>query len=272
MSFRAPRFSYKHAFRDVPVGNTILGTGSADADFPLANAFDDRATLKFALSSAGALELETDLGSDFATSGLDAFDRIIIAAGHNIDETMTVQQDTTSTFPSVTNLLVLSSPVAGAQIDVGLVISSEQFIRIKVGNALTAWELHEAFITNTMTLTRGPDLRSAVDETRHNFTRLVQPAGASPTIENGSAQRYMELEYRDIQGADLTAMEAFVAWVGMDKSFYVDPVSFSATPATDDPPILMKFDQPVRVTNELTVPTTGVDSKHYRLFLIESLD
>ena len=271
MAFRAPRFSYKHAFRDAAIGNASLGTGSADADFPLVNAFDDRNTLKFALSSAGALELELDLGSDWQTSGLDGFDRAIVPAGHNLDQTTLIQRDNNAGFSSPTNIGSIS-PVDGVMIDEVLTASTEQYIRMLVSDTLTAWELHECVLTNTMTLTRGPDMRNSVDEMRFNFTRLVQPQGPSPTISNGANQRYMELEYRDIQGADLIAMEAFVDWVGMVKNFYVDPVSFSATPETDDPPILMKFDQPVIVNHESTVPAAGVESKHYRLFLIESLD
>jgi hypothetical protein len=52
----------------------------------------------------------------------------------------------------------------------------------------------------------------------------------------------------------------------------VDPASFSATPAADDPPIWMKFDDMPESRHTVLVPMSNAESKAFSLRLIESLD
>jgi len=275
MSFRAPRFSYKHAFRDAGIGAMAFLTGSADPDKPVINALDDRSTANFALSSAGLLQLYADLGGDFATSGLNGFSRIILPAGtHNHSTNNKVRTDDNAGFTSVAQFSSQrGSPTAGElfHTELNSAPTFERYIQWHVGAGTKAWESGELIITNVQTFTQGPDLANSIDEIRENFTRLVQPSGISTTIQNGAPRRYMELEYRDLQGQDLIDMEAFIDWVGMSLPFWVDPVSFAADPDTDDPPIWMKFDQPPRISNEVDVPAGGIARKRFRLFIIEHL-
>lgn len=270
MAFRAPRYSHLHAFRTRGIANLSLGTGAADADFPLDNLIDDRGGLLFKLSSAGALELECDLGGTVSQLA-----RLIIPAGHNIDAEIIVEQDGESAFMSPTPLLTFT-PTLGEQIDKVITASSQNFLRINIVSTAKAWELSECVFTKVVTLLRGPDWEAnPTDESRFNFTRLNQPTGISPTIKDGNAQRLLEYEYRevdDVDGTDLTKMEALIDDVGMDKPFWVDPQSFSTPPETDEPALWMKFDRPPRITNGSRVPSAGVRSKNFKLSLIESLD
>ena len=128
-------------------------------------------------------------------------------------------------------------------------------------------------MTKIVEIGTGVALADSVDEKRDNVTRLQQPTGRLPTIQHGPQQRYIEYEYESpLSGADLTAMEALVAAVGMAYPFYVDPASFSTPPETDEPALAMKFAEMPSSSNSILVPMVGARSKTYRLQLIESLD
>ncbi len=268
MAFRAPRFSHAHAFRERGIANLSLGTGAADSDFPLDNLIDDRAGLLFKLSATGALELECDAGA------LVGFDRIIIPAGHNIDEECLVEEDTANTFPTPT-VLATFTPTTGVLIDEAITASTEQFLRLRIVNTTVAWEMSEVVLTTIVTLTAGPELENSTDEKEYNFTRLSYPSGVSPTIQHGAPQRSIQLEYPELgqqTASDLTKMEALIDDVDMNKPFWVDPASFSTPPETDEPVLWMKFARAPRSSNTILVPASGTRSKSFSLELIESLD
>ena len=269
MAFRAPRYSYVHAFRERGIANLSLGAGAAHADFPLDNLIDDRAGLLFKMAATGTLELECDV------TGFSQLARIIIPAGHNIDKECLVEQDTAADFPTPT-VLATFTPTLGVQIDKVITASSQNFLRLRIVDTTKAWELSECIFTKVVTLLRGPNwLANPSDESRFNYTRLNQPTGISPTVKDGNAQRLLEYQYLnvdDVDGTDLTDLEAFIDAVGMDRPFWVDPQSFSTPPSTDEPALWMKFDTPPKSSNGSRVPTAGVRSKDFKLTFVESLD
>lgn len=276
MAYRAPRYSYVHAARDVGA-SAITVSDTAHADFPKDNLIDDRNQTLFKWSAAVTNpSIVIDLGSGFVT-GLS---RLIIPADHNI-ESIYIEQDTTSGFASPTALHASSgtpdtTPTPGTLYDSGTfdtANSSEQFIRVNIVGSSTQYYLAQLFLTKTLTLTVGPDLSGSADHYRANVTRLEQNTGMLPTIQHGPQQRMIDYVYpAALSSTDLSAMEAFLASVGMARPFYVDPASFSTPPETDEPALCMKLLTMPRVTNAVDVPFSGVRRKVFNLQLIESVD
>jgi len=134
-------------------------------------------------------------------------------------------------------------------------------------------QLPQLILTKTVTLTVGPVLSDALDWKKPNISQLVQPSGLLPTIQHGPDQRVLEYDYQyRLSGADLTAMEAFIDYVGMHLPFFVDPASFSSPPETDEPVLWMRFAEMPQPRLAVDVPVTETRSKLFTLRLIESLD
>jgi len=273
MAFRPPRFSHVHAARVVGASAITLSPGSADADFPVDNLIDDRAGTLFKWSASQASpEIRVDLGASFDTG----IDRLIIPSNHNI-QTLSVEQADDEPFTLNVETLHASdtSPTPGTLYDSGLfdtAVSSRRFIRVHMLTTALFF-LPQIFLTKIVTLAVGPNLGDVIDEPRPNFSRQNQPSGQSPTVQLGPPQRFIEYAYDPpITGADLTALEALIANVGMSKPFFVDPASFSTPPETDEPALAMKFDTIPASRNSVVVPHSGVRAKTFKLELIESVD
>jgi hypothetical protein len=270
MAYRAPRYSYVHAARDVGATAISLSTGAAHADYPIDNLIDDRAGTIFKWAASETTpSIIVDLGAE---TGID---RLIIPANHNL-ESIRISQDTDVGFPSSDPLTDAIDVTPGVAIDIEFdKAQSEQFLRLR---NLTSdqFYLSQLYFTKINTLATGPDLANSADGYRANVTRLIQNTGLAPTVLHGPQQRVMEYNYAPIDNVsprtDLAKMEALIAAVGMDRPFFVDPASFSATPAADDPPIWMKFDDMPESRHTVLVPMSNAESKEFSLRLIESLD
>jgi hypothetical protein len=271
MAYRAPRYSYVHAGREVGA-SAITVSDTAHADFPKDNLIDDRAATLFKWSaSVTNPTIDFDLDPTASASWETGLARLIIPANHNI-VSIRVMQDTEETFGTPNTLLAYTETVAGEQIDLGFTASAQQFIRVQIQGS-AQYYLPQPYLTKVMTLSTGVALADSLDGKIDNVTRLERNNGQSPTIQHGPQQRVIEYEYESpLEGADLTAMEALVNAVGMVRPFYVDPAEFHATPGTDEPALCMKFAEMPQSRNSILVPMNGARSKVYRLRLIESLD
>ena len=270
MAYRAPRFSYVHAIRDVGVAAITL-SDAASADFPVDNLIDDRAGTKFQFNaSAVNPTIDIDLGASFDT-GLS---RLIIPSNHNI-ESITVEDDDAADFVGATTLHAADTSInAGTLYDSGPFDtgnSTQRYIRITI-NGTAQFKIPQLILTKIVTLVNGPFLRDSRDAKVANVARQVQPTGLSPTVQLGPQQRAIDYEYPLVEGADLTAMELLVNAVGMSFPFFVDPASFSTPPETDEPVLWMKFAEMPNSSNTVLVPSSQSRSKSYQLRLIESLD
>ncbi len=273
MPYRAPRYSHLHAAQDVGVAAIDLDGATALAGFPIDNLIDDRqgTVMKLAAAVSG-LNIDIDLGANFVTG----INRLIIPPNHNIDA-ITIVDDDNAGFATPATLHALDTgPTPGALIDIDTFdtgASTQQFIRITLGTGSKQYFLPQIFLTKVVTLVVGPNLRRAIDQQSANFARQIQPSGLSPTVQLGPLQRRLEYLYEaPIEGADLTALEALIDAVGMSRPFYLDPASFSATPAIDDPPISAKFEVMPDVIYAVDVASTGVRQKAFALSIIESFD
>jgi hypothetical protein len=269
MAYRAPRYSYVHAARDVgALAIDFDDDGAADADYPVDNMIDDRAGTLFKFSAASTAEkIQIDLGDGFDT-GLT---RLIIPANHNLTH-IRIYQDDLSDYSTEAPLTAGIYPTPGVLIDYAFPATTKRYLRLGIDGDSTVWQLPQFVLTKIETLTVGPDLANSADGYRANVTRLIQNTGLMPSILHGPQQRVMEYDYAPIEGTDLATMEALIATVGMDRPFFVDPASFSATPWVDDPPIWMKFDDMPESRHTVLVPMSNAESKAFSFRLIESLD
>lgn len=274
--FRAPLYSYVHAARTVGA-DAITVSDTAHADFPKDNLIDDRNGTRFMWSgSVASPTIDIDLGSPFE-SGIS---RLIIPANHNI-QNLYVQDDSTAAFSSPADLHASpgvpdSSPSPGTLYDSGLfdtANSTQQFIRIGIVNTAQYYLSQICLTKSFQPDSSGIALADSLDSKRANATRLNQPTGLSPTVQNGPLQRVIEYKYESpLTGGDLSVMEVFVASVGMTYPFFVDPASFSDPPEAEEPVLWMKFAEMPEARNSILVPMNGVRSKTYHFQLIESLD
>ena len=270
MAYRAPRYSYVHAARDVGADAiTIHGSETADPDFPLDNLIDDRAGTLFKFSQSYVSPIIViDLGAGPGTTGLD---RVIIPANHNITSFRVIEDDAAD-MGGFNILLANTDTTPGTLIAETMTSSAKQYIGVQM-NTTDLFYMPQLILSKIVTLDVGPALEDSPDGKIDNVTRLERNSGQSPTIQHGPQQRVIEYEYESpLEGADLTAMEALVDSVGMVRPFFVDPASFSATPEDDEPALWMKFAEMPQSRNSILVPMNGARSKTYRLQLIESLD
>ena len=110
MAWRNPRYAFQHAIRDSGV-SSITVIPSADADYPVDYLIDDRAGSLFKFdSSSGSSLIRIDRGA----GSLEAVDRIIIPAGHNLDtKDIIVEDDDNVNFNSPATLLASTTVSAG---------------------------------------------------------------------------------------------------------------------------------------------------------------
>ena len=273
MAFRAPQFYYENAYQERGVANFTLTSGTADPDFPLDNLIDDRQQFIFQKSAAVQLILDLDLGAS-PTTGYDTWlhpriDQTVQFAASLVeasDAAFTTDVVVLGTISTVQTRNFKLNPFAFGN------PTLQRYIRVTqtISDAIRP---HPQFVlSKQVTFTRGPVLSGSVDEKAYNFSRLEQISGEAPTIQRAAPQRRLEYTYPALTGADLAAMEALIAAVGMHRPFWVDPHSFSATPDTDDPVLWMKFETEPRVSHALTVPAEGTEAKTFHLNLIEALD
>ena len=271
MAVRPPRFCYENAYRERGVANITLNK-AADADFPVDNLIDDRGGTLFKQSATGSLIVAVDLGASFETG----YDRIIVPKDHDVNWAdalgSAVEDADDSSFTPSTQLLEVTGN-AGEQLQLDFTLaSSRRYLRLAWFNISAKPQLPQLFVTKIVTFTKPPELAGALDEDRYNYSRHAQAKGVAPSVQHGPARRVLQYRYRDLTGADLTAMEAFIAFVGMSMPFWVDPTSYS-TPAGDDEPALwMKFLHEPRAREGVYIATDGTRSKHFDLVMIESLD
>ncbi len=273
MPYRAPRYSHLHAARDVGAGAISLNGDTALAGFPIDNLIDDRqGTIMKLTTAVASMDIDIDLGPNFVT-GLS---RLIIPPNHNIDSVTVIDDDAADFVGANTLHATDTGPSPGVLIDIDPFDtgnSTQRFIRITLGSGTKQYFLPQIFLTKVVTLVVGPNLRRAIDQQSANFARQIQPQGLSPTVQLGPQQRRLAYLYEaPIQDADLTALEALIASVGMSRPFYLDPASFSATPSVDDPPISAKFETMPDAIYAVDVASTGTRQKAFALSIIESID
>ncbi len=271
MSYRKFQVYYNHFARDAAglAGLSINASYAVESEFPLDHLIDDRQTTKTKFSTP-----ETDhyIDIDMGVGFTGRIDTIIIPAGHSLDSVAIDLLGDTTFAPTTSRATFTPSGTGIIKEDVNDGGATRRYWRLEF-NTNGQHEIHGLILTLVKTFTVGFVLKGSEDFPQHNFLRLNQSSGISPTIQKGLPQRVMALPFENaLRTTDLATMEDWIATAGMHRPFYIDPPSFSATPDTDDPAILFKFDggDPLSAWGT-TVPNREVEKKTFQLRLIESV-
>lgn len=269
MSYRAFQVYYNHYARDDAGIAGLSSNNAVETEFPLDHLIDDRQTTKMKFASVESDHfIDIDMGAGFT----GRIDTIIIPAGHSLDGIDIDLLGDTTFAPTTERAGFTPSGTGIIKEDVDDGGATRRYWRLEFDTS-GAHEIHGLILTLKKTLTVGFVMPDAPDGLRHNFRRLVQPSGISPTIQTGAPQRVMDFQFQNaLRTTDLATMEDWIATPGMIRPFYIDPPSFSATPDTDDPAILCKFDVDPLSRWGVAVPNTETEKKKFELRLIESLD
>jgi len=274
MAYRAPLFSYQHAFRDAyyDYGGDVSASHSINTDHPLHGLFDNRlaSLCQFAASQTDPY-FQVDLGGGPETG----FNRLIIPKDHDISELKVEQADDEAFTTNVETLHASDSSITiGTIYDSGefdTAASTRRHIRVTMVGTFIYY-LPELYLTKLVSLTVGPDHTKTVDMQKSNATLIEQPTGLTMAVQHGSNQRVIEYEFTyPLESADITAVEALAAYVGTHRPFYLSPASFSATPDADDPPLFVRFTEMPRLQYG-PAANLGVEAKTATMTMLESLD
>ena len=266
MTWRAPRYCYRHALRDAGE-SAITGLNAFHADYPKTRLIDERSSvnMKFAASDNDHY-IQMDRGS----ASEPAITRLFIPSGHNFGATgdIRLRADTTDDMATATLLIAHDGDgenVGTGDIDITFDSNTEQYVRLDWPNQSGQWELPELWLTDTVTIIRGPEPKWT-DHPVPNAVAIPKASGERPVIETGAAQRLLGFQYAHCETADTASLDALIAAVGISKPFIVDP------PYDDEAAIIMKFIEAPRSTWDHPIPQLGVKSKRFELRMLQVLE
>lgn len=264
MTWQNFQYAFLHAARDAGAANLFAFSSRADGH-PLAFAIDDRAGSYVTFAAASASQyIQMDRGA----AGLEAIERLIIPAGHNLDGVeVRVRSATDVGITAGVTLLVDSVTMDAGIVDEDFDASStQQYVRIDFPNDNFKPQITQLVYTRTRTTTRGPE-QGWVDMLRHNTLDFPMESRAIASLSLGADQRFFELAYRDVRdSADLAVFSELLAEVGTSRPFWVDE------PFTDADPIWMKLTEDSRQLQDPEAPAaTDEPKKQIELSMLEHL-
>lgn len=241
MTYRNPRFCYRHLGKELGVSELSIASNSADANTPLYRVIDGASGRLFAFAAAGTGEIR------FARAEQDRWivNRLIIPAGHNLGGLTTpcriviqASQDGTWTDTATVNDLD-GEPIVAYVAHPGLIdirfedISATGLTVIfqdsSIAGASVAYQFGELMFTRT---------DSAVTGIAHEFSDALDPQAEISTTRGGNAyaleladpKRAFTLEHQAVGAADDLVYRQLIDYVGVvrDAFEYEHPDSADA--------------------------------------------
>lgn len=251
MAYREPRFMFLHAAQ--LAGDAGLSSNETlDADFPKAHAIDGRleAQVKLDAAAGGDWTLTVDRGA----GSLEAIDRLIIPAGHNLASVagdLMLEADDNSGFTTPTTLLDFT-PAAGL-IDQSFTSNTERYVRLKRDNAAVVWQLGELYLTRTRQPTRGP-VNAWEDPFVPNVETFQTLAGVTGSEQFGSPRRTFNMVWRGLSGTDLAVFDELLSRIGYGPGipFYFDP------PEDSEPAIFVELLEQYQRKQDAKIPQQAI--------------
>ena len=240
MGYQIPSLSFLHAARDA--GNSAITLShSADADWPQYRLIDDHPGNLFRFDASGSGRyLDLDRGA----AGLEAIDRLLISAGHNLSgETLEVLSSTSGAFAGEETSL--GSVVAtSALVDKDLTSSTDRYWRMTISGT-GQWELPDWWLTRNRTPSRGPDPQYRDREKEPNERTSTTPAGHDFVLQKGSPRRVFEYRWHRVTDTDLDIFDDLRDAIGGGASapFWIDSTDDGQTAALVRLVDLLSFEQ-----------------------------
>lgn len=260
MAWRNPQYNFVHAVRTAGAAS-ITPTPAAAAGFPVDNLIDDRAGSLFKFTSSGA---GSTLVIDRGAGSLDAIDRLLIPAGHNITGTIDLEADDNAGFTSPTALLT-NEAVATGLIDETFASNTERYLKITF-DATGTWEITQLIFTEKRTTTRGPNpLPGWPDQLIDNTLLFPKASGVVAALELGADRRRIQYDYRVLESADELVFSDLWTECATARPFFLDPAY------DDETPIWVRLVEPIERRLDTVAPQS--DSRKYfrRLIMLEHL-
>jgi len=257
---RLPRFVFLHAARAAGLASVTCSAASV-AGFPIVRLLDGRANALAKFASGAGVTWTVNRGA----AGLEAVDRLLIPAGHNLAGATSIEvtSDDSSGFTTPTTLLAAVAVAAG-QIDKALAPSTEQYLRMTAAGT-GAWELGELWLGRTRAPTAGVFDPHWHDPTLPSLVRHEFPSGESAVLELGDPKHTWRIEHSWLAGADLAVYAELAAAIGYGRDvFYLDP------PDDAEPARLVELSAAPDREQDAEVPLVEL-TYTYRLALAESL-
>lgn len=259
MAFRSIRFLILHAARAAGVSGLSASHTIATAN-PLYLLIDDLrgVSCKFSASGSGR-HFQIDRGA----AGLEAIDRLIIPAGHNLSgQTVTVKSDTTTAFaPGTTR--GTSGTLTSAQVDFALTPYTDRYTRVEISGTGT-WEVPELVLTRTRTPTAGI-AGEYQDDDLPNVVPVVTRSGTVATLVRGEAGRVWRVEWQLVDGSvDKALFLEVLAAQAAGLVLYIDPPDDSEAAV----PVIVSD---VSRTQDHPNPKSGGIAYRYTMTLSEAL-
>lgn len=209
MSYARPRFAWLHVLADAAVGGGSIDlSAAAHADYPAERLWDYRPNRLMRFNAAAtSFWVEVDRGA----AGLEAVDRLVIPAGHNLGATtLEVFESTTGAFGGEeVSLGSVAAPGADV-IDLALDSSSARYLRLVVTGSSLVYEFGELYLTRQrQPASRGFDPGYSdlpVAQTVEEDT----PSGIV-AVAFGPPRDQIEAEINRLDGADLTLFDELKA-------------------------------------------------------------
>jgi hypothetical protein len=265
MAWRGPGFGLTHAGRLAGSAALSLGTGTAEADYGLANLIDDATSTFFRSTAAGTLEVDIDQGAQFATS--TGSNRLVVPIGHNLTEdvTLTVYDSTGAAFSvgADTRTLATATATAGDDFAITLTATERRFLRVKLTESSfsgTYYELPQLIITEILRATVAqPSGRWSDNQAQNSVTTVLEDGGTAQANHSALYQTWaFEFDYV-AEAAEIADLDLVVA-------------ASEATPLVLEPPY--DTDSPRMATltrreREIFRPAPGTQAAAYRFDLSE---
>ena len=269
MSYRGIQVYYSHFIRDFAGIAGLSSLNAVDSDFPLDNLIDDRQTRQFKFDQSQSNHyVDIDMGSTFA----DFVDTIIIPAGHTLSGVACDLLGDTTHPPTNSRATFNHGDTTIIKETVSDAGTSYRYWRLHF-NTNGAHAMAQIVLSFKKVFDNGFVMVGARDSFVHSFNRFEQPSGVSVTLKTGLRRRVSSLPFKHpVETTDLTIAKAWASTCEMQRPFYIDRPSFSATPNIDDPTLHFKFATDPDEAWGTKVPNSEVEKKAFTFDLIESVD
>lgn len=221
MAYRNPEFGFLHAAADAGVG-AITTTNALLAGFPKDHLIDRRPS---SLATFAGFATTHDIRLDRGAAGLEAVDRLLIPAGHNLDTatSLQVEKSTTGAFAGEESVIgFLLAPPAG-QLEIDLSPGhTERHLRLKM-NGSGKWSLGQLWYTRRRAMAEASPATPWEEPVVVPARVRQTPTRRAASILGAPRRRY-RWRYVGVSGADQVLLDELrVATSNGARAFWVWP-------------------------------------------------
>jgi len=263
MAYRLPQFMFLHAAQDAGVGS-ITANNAVDSDYPLAHLIDNRPS---SLMKFDASESDHWIKIDRGAAGLEALDRLIIPAGHNLNPNCTflaIQSNTSDSFPGGSTRGSIATP-PNAMIDLDLTEEDPEHRWLFINfTGSDAYELGQLFFSHSRVMTtRGPDPGWVERPVPSMIRRELATREANSLL--AANRKAWSLKHNALDSTDVAILDDLLDAVGVGAA----PFYYDSTESTDDPRLMRISNLAPRREQDHPAPKSGDPTYQVEIEMLE---